>query len=208
MSNLYDDLKLNAEGYCRQCGQPLGISGQCAICATRESDKTFSLKGYNLGAPPMELATEVAGDLYEHAKSGVVDYGARSPLVDLIIQFQSYNHSLTQLVDGLQETVNKLTTENEMLKLGMSLDADPHSRVENGAHHEFTLRKQLAAARFPVVEDVFVAKAHFFYVTFATLLTREQIMFSEAALRLKIVRTPPLRNRYSVAFQPPDTDEH
>lgn len=30
---------LNAEGYCRQCGEPLGISGQCAHCALEEMDK-------------------------------------------------------------------------------------------------------------------------------------------------------------------------
>lgn len=30
--SLYDSPKLNAEGYCRKCGQPLGISGVCASC--------------------------------------------------------------------------------------------------------------------------------------------------------------------------------
>lgn len=36
MDGLYDTPKLNAEGYCRQCGTPLGISGQCAFCAVKE----------------------------------------------------------------------------------------------------------------------------------------------------------------------------
>jgi hypothetical protein len=32
----------NAEGYCRKCGQPLGISGQCGYCAITELERKNS----------------------------------------------------------------------------------------------------------------------------------------------------------------------
>jgi hypothetical protein len=33
--NEWDEPK-NAEGYCKNCGQPLGISGICSICAVNK----------------------------------------------------------------------------------------------------------------------------------------------------------------------------
>jgi len=36
VSNLRDMGARNAEGYCRKCGAPLDISGQCVLCAVNE----------------------------------------------------------------------------------------------------------------------------------------------------------------------------
>lgn len=36
----------NAEGYCRNCNQPLGISGQCSVCALNESPALATLVGF------------------------------------------------------------------------------------------------------------------------------------------------------------------
>lgn len=41
MSNLINIGKRNAEGYCRKCGAPLDISGQCVSCAVNEMPRTF-----------------------------------------------------------------------------------------------------------------------------------------------------------------------
>jgi hypothetical protein len=37
--SLQDSFDLNAEGYCRKCNAPLGISGQCASCAIEEYEQ-------------------------------------------------------------------------------------------------------------------------------------------------------------------------
>jgi len=118
MKHLYDTPGLNAEGCCRKCHQPLDIGGNCAFCAVETLPKLN--KQYTLGAPAHELAAEVQRDLYEQAKSGVVDYGARSPIHELILQFQESANNMNQILSGLQQTVNELVEENKRLSAGAS----------------------------------------------------------------------------------------
>jgi len=39
VSNLIDIGTRNAEGYCRKCGAPMDISGQCVLCSVNENQR-------------------------------------------------------------------------------------------------------------------------------------------------------------------------
>lgn len=119
----------------------------------------------------------------------------------LQITFGTKSHDL---IEGLiAQYQDLLLQESQQKPLAESISQQQQS--EETA--EAWLRSRLKVGRLPEVVDVYVAAKNYFYVTFYSNPTREQIMFAESALQLRIERTPPLHNRYSIVFQHPDQDE-
>lgn len=73
-------------------------------------------KQYILGTPAYLLAAEIQADIFEQARSGIVDYGERSPIHELIIQFQESASNMNQIMSGMQNTINELVAENKRLR--------------------------------------------------------------------------------------------
>lgn len=143
---------------------------------------------YDLDLPAHLLTEQVQTDIYKQASSGVVDYGQLSPITELIIQFQN------KLAEARNSSVN--TLRDRMLK-----------QEQGEIQQEEWLRERLKLLRFPDVENVYVARDYYFYVTFSRLLTVHEIMQADATINATIERTPPLRNRYRVVVNRLDKEE-
>ena len=68
---------------------------------------------YNLNAPYHELVAQVESELYEQARSGVVDYGVQSPIARIIRQFQEALENERKLNHHLTNDVDRLAKESE-----------------------------------------------------------------------------------------------
>lgn len=143
---------------------------------------------YDLDLPAHLLTEQVQTDIYKQASSGVVDYGQLSPITELIIQFQN------KLAEANNSSVN--TLRDRMRK-----------QEQDEIQQEAWLRERLKLLRFPAVEDIYVADSYYFYVTFARLLSDNEILQAYATINATIERTPPLRNRYRVVVNRLDKEE-
>ena len=148
---------------------------------------------FDLNKPSHLIANDVLRQL-EILMSGSglhVTFGTQThDLIEgLIAQYQD------KLMEANNNSVN--TLRERMLK-----------QEQDEIQQEAWLRERLKLLRFPDVEDVYVAKDYYLYVTFAGLLTGVQIMQAAATINATIERADPrLRNRYRVVVNRLDKEE-
>lgn len=114
-------------------------------------------------------------------------------------------HQMALAVLATVATLNELTLQLSNTP-ATPLEARSKQEADEDAL-ELKLRTMFAAARFPALEDIYVASpAHCVYITTKRELTRIEISMA-AVMDLQIERTPLLRNRYRVTFVAPDREE-
>jgi hypothetical protein len=185
---------MNAEGYCTTCNQPLGISGQCAICAVNEISEKEAFQAR------FKKLLAIAGDNHE-LKRAVARIGKAHGAITIFDKDNMWAHryvaDVSMLLERLDAANNKSvdTLRDRMI-----------AQAKGEDEQEAWLRERFTALRFPVVKDVYVSTAYSFYVSFERLLTRDEIMLA-GSVNLRIELTYPLPNRYRVVFEAPDVEE-
>lgn len=110
------------------------------------------------------------------------------------------------LIEGLVAQYQDKLTEANNSSVN-TLRERMFKQEQDEIQQEAWLRERLKLLRFPSVEDVYVTDSYYFYVTFARLLSDNEILQAYATINATIERTPPLRNRYRVVVNRLDKEE-